>query len=79
MPEQKRKKRNKKLRAACTRAGKILYGTEREARESANRLWSKYGFRQWPYECICGTWHLTSIDPELAEALGRRYWTGGRR
>jgi hypothetical protein len=60
--------------AACAEKNKPRYADERSASIHAGTLEIRYARRQYPYECPCGFWHLTTEPPdarERAEALKR--------
>jgi hypothetical protein len=44
----------------CTRRKKISYPTEKDALLAAGPLSRSRGVVLSPYECACGSWHLTS-------------------
>jgi hypothetical protein len=60
--------------AACAEKGKLRYEDERTAARAAGRYELRFGGRRYPYECPCGSWHLTTEPPdarEKADALKR--------
>lgn len=59
---------------ACTEKGKLRYEDERSAALAAGSHELRYGNRTYPYECPCGSWHLTREPPDArqrAEELKR--------
>jgi hypothetical protein len=56
--------RTRRALAACTDKAKHWYEDERDALLAAARYERLHGERRYPYECPCGTWHLTSEPPD---------------
>ena len=54
-------------RAACRRHGKVPYENEAVATKAAGAIFSEFGWNLRPYECSCGSWHLTSQASALRE------------
>lgn len=60
--------------AACAERDKKRYENERDASISAGRYEVMFGERRYPYECECGSWHLTKQPRDAqqkADALKR--------
>jgi hypothetical protein len=50
---------------ACQARGKKPYTSIVIARNVATRLFVQYGWTLYPYQCVCGNWHLTSQVQEV--------------
>jgi hypothetical protein len=62
---QRRRPREKQLRNCMLRA-KNPYLSRQEAVADATRILSESGVTLHPYECACGWWHLSSLEPAAA-------------
>lgn len=67
-------RRRRNSLAACAEKDKVRYEDKRTADLAAGRYEREFGGHRYPYECDCGSWHLTKLPPgavERAEALKR--------
>jgi hypothetical protein len=73
-PGYQRQRHRRRQLVLCRRQNKTAYDTELIATATANLLRRERRWSGYPYECACGSWHLTSQPPEsrqMAEALKR--------
>lgn len=51
----------------CQPSGKIMYHDRLQAQRAADESLRERGIELWVYRCeYCGSWHLTSRDPDLS-------------
>lgn len=54
-------------RDSCMQRGKVVFEDASAAVKSVEAIYKNHDLQMYPYECVCGWWHLSKQPPERKE------------